>query len=121
MFSASPQTGTAPDLSLACLIWLSVNRFCNYLGGCAFAANLNFDLRFWLSLGWLVFPVSILAVQLWLRLLKTDAVKASMWLYLCPIFGFIYAAVLLKEPITIYTLGGTAFVLAALYLGQRKS
>jgi probable blue pigment (indigoidine) exporter len=81
----------------------------------------HFDLRFWLSLGWLIFPVSILAVQLWLRLLKTDAVKASMWLYLCPIFGFIYAAVLLKEPITVYTLGGTAFVLAALYLGQKKS
>ena len=81
----------------------------------------HFDLRFWLSLGWLIFPVSILAVQLWLRLLKTDAVKASMWLYLCPIFGFIYAAGLLKEPITGYTLGGTAFVLAALYLGQKKS
>ena len=47
----------------------------------------HFDLRFWLSLFWLIVPVSILAVQLWLRLLKTDAVRASLWLYLCPIFG----------------------------------
>lgn len=38
----------------------------------------HFDLRFWLSLAWLIFPVSILAVQLWLRLLKSDAVKASL-------------------------------------------
>jgi probable blue pigment (indigoidine) exporter len=80
----------------------------------------HFDLRFWLSLVWLIFPVSIVAVQLWLRLLKSDAVKASLWLYLCPVFGFLYAAVLLKEPITLYTLLGTALVMAALYLGQKK-
>lgn len=80
----------------------------------------HFDLRFWLSLAWLIFPVSIVAVQLWLRLLKSDAVKASLWLYLCPVFGFLYAAVLLKEPITLYTLLGTALVMAALYLGQKK-
>lgn len=80
----------------------------------------HFDLRFWLSLTWLIFPVSILAVQLWLRLLKSDAVKASLWLYLCPVFGFLYAAVLLGEPITLYTLFGTALVMTALYIGQRK-
>lgn len=79
----------------------------------------HFDLRFWLSLAWLIFPVSILAVQLWLRLLKSDAVKASLWLYLCPVFGFLYAAILLGEPITLYTLLGTALVMTALYLGQR--
>lgn len=80
----------------------------------------HFDLRFWLSLTWLIFPVSILAVQLWLRLLKSDAVKASLWLYLCPVFGFLYAAILLGEPITLYTLFGTALVMTALYIGQRK-
>jgi drug/metabolite transporter (DMT)-like permease len=80
----------------------------------------HFDLRFWLSLAWLIFPVSILAVQLWLRLLKSDAVKASLWLYLCPVFGFLYAAILLGEPITLYTLFGTALVMTALYIGQRK-
>ena len=80
----------------------------------------HFDLRFGLSLAWLIFMVSILAVQLWLRLLKTDAVRASLWLYLCPIFGFIFSALLLKEPLTLYTLTGTLLVLGALYIGQRK-
>jgi drug/metabolite transporter (DMT)-like permease len=81
----------------------------------------HFDLRFFLSLSWLIFPVSILAVQLWLRLLKTDAVRASMWLYLCPVFGFLYAALFLGEPITWHTFLGTACVMAALYVSQRKS
>jgi drug/metabolite transporter (DMT)-like permease len=81
----------------------------------------HFDLRFLLSLSWLIFPVSILAVQLWLRLLKTDAVRASMWLYLCPVFGFLYAALFLSEPITWHTFLGTALVMAALYISQRKS
>jgi probable blue pigment (indigoidine) exporter len=80
----------------------------------------HFDTSFWFSLAWLIFPVSILAVQLWLRLLKSDAVKASLWLYLCPLFGFLYAYWLLQEPITWYTFGGTAFVMVALYSGQRK-
>jgi probable blue pigment (indigoidine) exporter len=80
----------------------------------------NFDLRFWLSLAWLIFPVSILAVQLWLRLLKSDAVQASLWLYLCPIFGFLYSTLLMDEPFTIYTLAGTVMVMLALYIGQRK-
>lgn len=78
----------------------------------------HFDLRFWLSLSWLIFPVSIVAIQLWLRLLRADAVRASLWLYLCPVFGFFYAAILLHEPITIYTAVGTSLVLGALYLGQ---
>jgi probable blue pigment (indigoidine) exporter len=64
--------------------------------------------------------VSILAVQLWLKLLKADAVKASLWLYLCPIFGFIYSAWLFDEPITVLTLIGTVLVLVALYIGQNK-
>ena len=81
----------------------------------------HFDLRFWLSLAWLIFPVSILAVQLWLRLLKSDAVRASLWLYLCPMFGFLYATILLGEPFTSYTVIGTVMVMAALYIGQRKS
>jgi drug/metabolite transporter (DMT)-like permease len=80
----------------------------------------HFDSTFWFSLLWLVFPVSILAVQLWLKLLKADAVKASLWLYLCPIFGFIYSAWLFDEPITPLTLIGTVLVLVALYIGQNK-
>ena len=80
----------------------------------------HFDFTYWASVMWLVIPVSIGAVQLWLYLLKIDAVKAAMWLFLCPIFGFIYAWILLDEPISIYTFVGTALVILGLYLGQRK-
>ncbi|HZY81899.1 MAG TPA: DMT family transporter [Cyclobacteriaceae bacterium] len=81
----------------------------------------NFDARFWLSIAWLVIPVSVGAVQLWLYLLKWDTVKASLWLFLCPIFGLTYASILLAEPITLFTVAGTALVLIALFLGQRES
>jgi probable blue pigment (indigoidine) exporter len=80
----------------------------------------HFDTRFWLSLIWLIVPVSIIAVQLWLMLLKTDAVRASIWLYLCPIFGLLFSAMLLDEPLTIYTLIGTVLVLCAVFIGQKK-
>ena len=81
----------------------------------------QFDTRFWFSIAWLVVPVSIGAVQLWLYLLKSDAVKASLWLFLCPIFGLIFASMLLQEPITIFTIIGTLMVLLALMLGQGES
>ncbi len=80
----------------------------------------TYDLRFLGSLFWLVIAVSIGAVQLWLYLLKIDAVKASLWLFLCPIFGFAFAAILLNEPITIYTIIGTFSVITGLYLAQRE-
>ncbi len=79
------------------------------------------DTRFWFSIFWLVIPVSVGAVQLWLYLLKLDAVRASLWLFLCPIFGLGFAAMLLDEPITGYTVVGTGLVLVALFLGQRYS
>lgn len=80
----------------------------------------TYDLRFWGSVFWLVIPVSIGAVQLWLYLLKKDPIKASLWLFLCPIFGFIYASFLLNEPITAYTYVGTSLVIVGLYLAQRE-
>lgn len=80
----------------------------------------NFDLNFTLSVLWLIFPVSILAVQLWLYLLEVDPVKASFFLFLCPIFGFIYSYLLLDEPITYHTFLGTALVIVGLYVGQRE-
>jgi probable blue pigment (indigoidine) exporter len=80
----------------------------------------TYDFRFWGSVFWLVIPVSIGAVQLWLYLLKIDPVKASLWLFLCPIFGFIYASFILQEPITTYTYIGTLLVIAGLYLAQRE-
>jgi probable blue pigment (indigoidine) exporter len=77
------------------------------------------DLNFGLSLFWLIVPVSILSVQLWLRLLKTDAVKASLWLFLCPVFGISFSTWLLDEPFTWYTIVGALLVLGALWIGQR--
>ncbi|MBS1488524.1 MAG: DMT family transporter [Bacteroidetes bacterium] len=79
----------------------------------------HFDFRFWASLFWLIIPVSIFAVQLWLRLLQQDAVSASLWLFLCPVFGLIYATWLLTEPFTVYTATGTLLVMVALYVGQK--
>jgi drug/metabolite transporter (DMT)-like permease len=80
----------------------------------------TYDLRFWLSLGWLVLPVSVGAVQLWLYLLKEDAVRASLWLFLCPIFGLVFATILLGEPFTWHTLVGALVVVGSLYEGQRR-
>lgn len=80
----------------------------------------HYDLRFWLSIGWLVIPVSIGAVQLWLYLLKEDAVKASLWLFVCPIFGLLYSTWLLDEPFTLFTAGGALLVLVSLYVGQNR-
>ena len=69
---------------------------------------------------WLAFPVSIGAVQLWLYLLRDNPVKASFWLFLCPIFGFIMAAMVLKEPISFYTFIGVGLVISGLYIVQKK-
>jgi len=80
----------------------------------------NYDLTFYLSEFWLIVPVSVIAVNLWLYLLKIDAVKASFFLFLCPIFGFTYSYFLLDEPITYHTFLGTAFVIVGLYVGQRE-
>lgn len=80
----------------------------------------HYDFRFWASEFWLVVPVSIGAVQLWLYLLKIDTVRASLWLFLCPIFGLGFAAILLDEPLSIYTAVGTLLVLVALFIGQRQ-
>ena len=80
----------------------------------------HFDHNYWVSVGWLV-VVSIGAVQMWLYLLKINPIKAALWLYLCPTFGFIYAKLLLNEPITAYTVVGTLIVIVGLYIGQKKT
>jgi len=72
------------------------------------------------SILWLVLAVSILSVNIWLRMLKIDPLRASFFLFLCPIFGFIFASKLLNEPFTIYTLVGLLLVLFGLYLGQKR-
>jgi drug/metabolite transporter (DMT)-like permease len=80
-----------------------------------------FNWRMIVSVIWLALPVSIGAMMLWLFLLKRDPVRASFWLFLCPIFGIIIAAILLGEPLSLYTFFGVALVLAGLYLVQKKS
>jgi len=83
-------------------------------------SQLHLTTGFWTGVFWLIGPVSILSLQLWFYLVKQDAVQASLWLFLCPIFGFLYAYTLLGEPITTYTFAGTALVIMGLYLAQRE-
>ena len=79
----------------------------------------HFDTRFWISVLWLSLGVSICGLICWFYLLRIDAIKASLWLFLCPIFGFFFAWLLMDEPITWYTIVGTFLVFGGLYLGQR--
>ncbi len=79
-----------------------------------------YDIKWLGSLLWLAIPVSIFAVQLWLYLLKDNPVKAAFWLFLCPVFGFIIAALVMHEPISFYTLIGVLFVIAGLYIVQKN-
>lgn len=83
-------------------------------------ASNHFNTDFFVSVVWLALVVSIGAVQLWLYLIKEDAVKASFWLFLCPIFGFLIAWILMKEPISVYTMIGVLLVVAGLYIVLRK-
>lgn len=79
----------------------------------------KWNVTFWSSVFWLIVPVSMIAMQLWFYLIRIDAVKASVWLFLCPIFGFAYSNILLHEPITAFTFAGTALVIGGLYLAQK--
>jgi probable blue pigment (indigoidine) exporter len=60
-------------------------------------------------------------VQLWLWLLKTNTIKAGLWLFLCPVFGFALAAITLGDHIGIYTVVGIALVMIGLFLAERKT
>lgn len=79
----------------------------------------HYDVRFWASVFWLIVPVSVAALQLWFYLVRQDAVRASLWLFLCPIFGFVYSYLLMDEPITVYTVVGTGLVIGGLWLGRK--
>jgi probable blue pigment (indigoidine) exporter len=108
---------------------LTINGWQTLLGGVFLlpVAALTFhpaknawDMRFAGSVLWLAIPVSIMAVQLWLFLLRDNAVKASFWLFLCPVSGYVIANTMMHEPIGLFTISGMALVIGGLYLVQRK-
>ena len=74
--------------------------------------------QFWLSVLWLSLAVSVIGLICWFYLLRIDAVRASLWLFLCPLFGFFFAWWLMDEPVNIFTMAGTALVLIGLSIGQ---
>lgn len=80
---------------------------------------IEFSYKALFSITWLIIPVSIVAVNIWLRLLKINAIKASFFLLLCPIFGFIFSSFILQEPFTWHTFVGLCLALAGMYLGQK--
>ena len=79
----------------------------------------HFTSTFWMSVLWLAIPVSVFTVQLWLWLLKTNTVKAGLWLFLCPVFGFALAAWLTNDDISRYTIIGVILVITGLYISQK--
>lgn len=81
----------------------------------------HFTRTFWISVLWLAVPVSVFASQLWLWLLQTNTLKAGLWLFLCPLFGFAIAALLLDDNISSYTIAGVLLVIAGLFLAQKRS
>jgi drug/metabolite transporter (DMT)-like permease len=83
--------------------------------------NNHFDLKFWGGTVWLAILVSIFAINLWLWLLKKNTIKAGLWLFLCPVFGFAIAAIVLNDVISAYTIVGVLLVLLGLFLSERKS
>lgn len=84
-------------------------------------ANNHFGPQFWTGTLWLAIAVSIIAVFIWLWLLKLDAVKAGMWLFLCPVSGIIIAALWVGDSINGYTITGLVLVLAGLALSNFKA
>lgn len=81
-------------------------------------SNSHFDTNFWLSVLWLSIAVSIFGLICWFYLLRIDTVKAALWLFLCPLFGFLFAWLLMNEPITWFTYSGIFLVLMGLFIGQ---
>jgi drug/metabolite transporter (DMT)-like permease len=78
----------------------------------------NFNISFWGATLWLVIMVSFAAVQSWIFLLRNYGDRSSYWLFLSPIFGFIFSNLFMHEPIGILTFIGTAFVFISLLLNK---
>lgn len=76
------------------------------------------DSNFYISLFWLTIVISVFATLLWLNLLKKYTVKASKWLFLAPVFGYLLSYLILGEEITIYEVVGTIFVIIGLKISK---
>lgn len=109
---------------------LTINGWQTILGGVLllplmlfyYDTTLNeFNTKFLGAVIWLAIIVSIGAVQLWLYLIKEDAIRSSFWLFLCPIFGFIMAWLFMNEPINVFTILGVSLVILGLYTVQRRN
>ncbi len=84
-------------------------------------ARNDFDLSFWSGVLWLAIPVSIAAVNIWMWLLKVNEVRASFWLFLCPVFGYILAALIWNEPVYLLTVAGLILVILGLLISKRAA
>ena len=80
----------------------------------------KFDFGFWSATLWLVLVVSIAGVQSWIFLLRNFGDRSSYWLFLSPIFGFMFSNLIMHEPIGPLTFIGTILVLFSLFINMRK-
>ncbi|WP_374164029.1 DMT family transporter [Arcticibacter sp. MXS-1] len=80
----------------------------------------HWDLNLFGSLLWMIIALSFLANQLWLHLLRVDAVAAGTWLYLVPVLGYAYGYLFLHEPVTLWAVLGTVLVIAGLVVSARR-
>ncbi len=68
------------------------------------------------SLAWSVIAVSIVANLLWFWLLRKDPLRASMWLFLNPVSGYVLSWLVLGEPIRPTDVIGLLLVMASLVI-----
>jgi probable blue pigment (indigoidine) exporter len=108
---------------------ITINGWQTFIGGVLllpftlyfYQADANhYNSTFLTGVLWLAIPVSIFAIQLWLWLVKLNAIRAGLWLFLCPVFGFAIAAVLINEQISLYTLSGIIVVTLGLLVSRKK-
>ncbi len=66
------------------------------------------------GLSWSVIAISIIGIILWFYLLKKDPVRANMWMFLTPVFGYMQGAIVLGEAVHVTDVVGTIFVLLGL-------
>jgi drug/metabolite transporter (DMT)-like permease len=63
----------------------------------------NFDFHFWSGTLWLAIPVSIGAVQCWMRTIERQRSQASYVVISLPGIWFYYSRHILNEPLSLYT------------------